>query len=166
MLAGGVGAFSFVLKVFAAPKPKETPEQPGRPGDELRAARAALGWAIWAGAILQPPGGRTAPAAFRRLRTRKYSRGQQETRDEGPNHPAVAEMERILRQHWPDVDEFPLLHTLATVASELEVTLRTLLRSLRSPQTVLWYRRGKVYVPPDVYQRWTARRSRWWKASR
>lgn len=74
------------------------------------------------------------------------------------NHPTVAEMERVLREHWPDVDEFPLLRTLAAAAWELGVSQRTLLRSLRSPRTTLWYRRRKVYVPPDVYQHWTARR--------
>lgn len=68
--------------------------------------------------------------------------------------PTVADIERILRKHYPEEENFPILRTLSYVAWELDISQRTLLRSLKEPRKVLWYRRGKIYVPPDVYLRW------------
>ena len=70
------------------------------------------------------------------------------------SRPTIIEIERVLRKHFPEVEDFPLLRTLSFVAWELDVSRRDLLRSLREPRKVLWYRGKKIYVPPDVYSRW------------
>jgi hypothetical protein len=68
--------------------------------------------------------------------------------------PTIIDMERVLKRHFPEIDDFPLLRTLSFVAWELDVSRRDLLKSLKNPRKVLWYRRGKVFVPPDVYTKW------------
>jgi hypothetical protein len=68
--------------------------------------------------------------------------------------PTISDMERVLKKHFPHLEEFPLLRTLSSVAWELSVSRRDLLRTLKDPRKVLWYRGGKIYVPPDVYLRW------------
>lgn len=68
--------------------------------------------------------------------------------------PTVSDIERLLRKHYPEVEDFPLLRTLSFVAWELDIPQKDLLRTLKKPRAVLWYRRGKIYVPPDIYLRW------------
>jgi hypothetical protein len=63
-------------------------------------------------------------------------------------------MERTLRRQYPEVSTFPLVRTLAAAAWELQVSQRMLLSTLKNPRKTLWYRCGRVYVPPDVYERW------------
>lgn len=73
--------------------------------------------------------------------------------------PSVVEMERVLRHHYPDVSSFPLVRTLAAVAWELGISQHDLLRTLPD-RRILWRRKGKIYVPPDVYERWRTRFTR------
>lgn len=68
--------------------------------------------------------------------------------------PSIRDLERVLRRNFPEEEHFPLLRTLAYVAWELDIPRKDLLRTLRKPREVLWYRGGKIYVPPDVYIRW------------
>lgn len=68
--------------------------------------------------------------------------------------PTIFDLERTLRQVYPEVTTFPLLRTLAAVAWELGVPARILVRSLKNPKRSLWRRNGRTYVPPDVYERW------------
>jgi hypothetical protein len=72
----------------------------------------------------------------------------------GTEKPNIADMERVLKKYFPDLEEFPFLRTLSYVAWELRISRRDLLKTLREPRKVLWYRGGKIYVPPDVYLRW------------
>lgn len=68
--------------------------------------------------------------------------------------PTITDLERVLRKHFPHLEDFPLLRTLSYVAWELDISRRDLLKTLRDPKKALWYRGGKIYVPPDIYARW------------
>jgi hypothetical protein len=68
--------------------------------------------------------------------------------------PTITDLERVLRKSFPHLEDFPLLRTLSYVSWELSIPQRDLLKRLKDPKKVLWYRGGKIYVPPDIYARW------------
>ena len=63
-------------------------------------------------------------------------------------------MEQTLWDVYPEVESFPLLRTLPAASSELGVPVRVLIHTLKNPWKTLWRRGDKVYVPPDVFERW------------
>lgn len=65
-----------------------------------------------------------------------------------------------MRRLYPEVIVFPLVRTLAAAAWELGVSQRELLRTLPEGKWALWHRKGKMYVPPDVFERWRVRFTR------
>jgi hypothetical protein len=68
--------------------------------------------------------------------------------------PTVRDLEQTLLDVYPDEESFPLLRTLHAASSELGVPARVLVRTLKNPGQTLWRRGDKVYVPPDVFERW------------
>lgn len=73
--------------------------------------------------------------------------------------PTITDLERVLKKNFPEAADFPLLRTLSYVSWELDIPQRELLKTLRDPRKVLWYRGKKIYVPPDVYARWKQMKS-------